>query len=98
MSLRVYNSQTGTWDLVSGNSISVSGAPGASGYTPIKGVDYFDGTPGASGTPGLSAYEIALTKGASGTEEEWLNSLKATATRNIDMGNPWSINQLYTLD
>lgn len=31
------------------------------------------------GTPGASAYEIALTHGFVGTEQEWLDSLKANA-------------------
>lgn len=31
------------------------GKPGRDGYTPIKGVDYFDGAPGAKGDPGSDA-------------------------------------------
>lgn len=43
------------------------GGGGADGYTPIKGIDYFDGK---------SAYEIAVDNGFEGTEAEWLASLK----------------------
>ena len=45
----------------------LQGDKGEDGYTPIKGVDYFDGK---------SAYEIAVDKGYSGTELEWLKSLE----------------------
>ena len=34
------------------------------------------------GTDGKSAYEIAVEHGFAGTEEEWLDSLKATVTIN----------------
>lgn len=32
------------------------GKPGKDGYTPVKGVDYFDGAPGEKGTPGEVSY------------------------------------------
>ncbi len=40
------------------------------GYTPVKGVDYFDGV------NGKSAYQIAVDNGFIGTEAEWLTSLR----------------------
>ena len=40
------------------------------GYTPVKGVDYFDGV------NGKSAYQIAVDNGFIGTEAEWLASLR----------------------
>lgn len=49
---------------------------GKDGYTPIKGVDYNDGINGTNGKDGESAYQIAVRHGFSGTEEEWLLSLK----------------------
>ncbi len=58
---------------------------GEDGYTPVKGIDYFDGADGRDGyTPqkgidyfdGKSAYEIAVETGFEGTEKEWLESLK----------------------
>lgn len=32
------------------------GEPGKDGYTPVKGVDYFDGQPGKDGSPGADGY------------------------------------------
>lgn len=43
---------------------------GSDGYTPVKGVDYFDGV------NGKSAYQIAVDNGFIGTEAEWLASLR----------------------
>lgn len=45
------------------------GNPGENGVTPVKGVDYFDGK---------SAYELAIEKGYTGTEAEWLASLEGS--------------------
>lgn len=45
-------------------------AQGEDGYTPQKNTDYFDGA------DGKSAYQLAVDGGYSGTEEEWLNSLR----------------------
>ena len=42
----------GSWKAVVGSAIGTPGPPGAAGYTPIKGVDYFDGINGQDGTPG----------------------------------------------
>ena len=46
------------------------GEPGKDGYTPIKGVDYFDGEPGAKGDPlkyeDLTEEQKAELKGAAG--------------------------------
>ena len=54
--IRVFCRETGssfifdaTWRAASGGE---QGPPGDDGYTPIKGVDYFDGDPGAPGSPG----------------------------------------------
>lgn len=35
--------------------VGIQGPPGADGYTPIKGVDYFDGDPGQQGPPGADS-------------------------------------------
>ena len=43
---------------------------GSDGYTPVKGIDYFDGV------NGKSAYQIAVDNGFIGTEAEWLASLR----------------------
>lgn len=44
----------------------------------IKGSPGADGTPGADGAAGKSAYEAAVENGFSGTETEWLASLKGS--------------------
>ena len=61
---------------------------GEDGYTPVKGVDYFDGEPGKDGVAGKdgvngqdgvdgkSAYEIWLNAGHSGSEDDFLQWLK----------------------
>lgn len=46
------------------------GVDGKDGYTPIKGVDYFDGV------NGKSAYEIWLNNGHTGAESDFLDWLK----------------------
>ena len=60
-----------------------AGPAGKDGYTPVKGVDYFDGAPGPQGAegpagkdgdPGVdgkSAYKYAQEAGYTGTEEEF---------------------------
>lgn len=40
------------------------GTPGVSGYTPIKGIDYFDGLPGADGEQGPPGSDATVTKEA----------------------------------
>ena len=60
----------------------IKGEDGEDGITPIKGVDYFDGyTPVKGkdyfdGEDGKSAYELWLEEGNTGSEEDYLNSLK----------------------
>jgi hypothetical protein len=49
-----------------------------------------NGTTGADGVDGLSAYQIAVNNGFVGTETEWLASLKG------DKGDTGSVNQSYT--
>ena len=46
-------------------------AKGADGYTPQKGVDYFDGADGEPGQSGKSAYQYAQDSGYTGTEAEF---------------------------
>lgn len=54
------------------------GEPGAKGDKGDKGDD------GAKGDDGRSAYDIAVAQGFSGTEAEWLASLKADATQQVN--------------
>lgn len=46
----------------------------------LAGCSGDDGTAGADGTPGKSAYEIAVSNGFTGTEAEWLAQVTGTAT------------------
>ena len=58
----------------------VDGADGAPGRDGRDGKNGKDGTPGRDGNDGKSAYEIAVENGFSGTEAEWLDSMKADLT------------------
>ncbi|MDD2267466.1 hypothetical protein [Sulfuricurvum sp.] len=72
-----YDPNTGVLDLG-----IPEGAAGGSGYTPVKGVDYFDGVNGLNGTNGTNgidgktAYELAVINGFIGSEVQWLSSLQ----------------------
>lgn len=63
---KIYNKGVDHW-----YAISTSGAAG-SFNGPLK----LDGEDGAPGDDGLSAYQVAQKNGYTGTEEEWLASLK----------------------
>lgn len=54
----------------------VDGKDGVDGVNGKDGADGRDGKDGVDGKDGLSAYEIALKNGFTGTESEWLESLK----------------------
>lgn len=70
------------------------GEPGKDGKTPVKGVDYFDGKDGSDGLDGsdgrdgASAYDIAVSRGYTGTESEWLESLKGQPGPAGEPGQP----------
>ena len=51
----------------------LQGEKGEPGYTPVKGVDYFDGK---DGEKGQSAYELWLAEGNTGTQNDFITSLK----------------------
>lgn len=51
------------------------GDPGPKGDTGDTGPKGDKGDPGDPGADGLSAYEVALANGFTGTEQEWLDSL-----------------------
>ncbi len=57
----------------------VDGKPGAKGEPGLPGKD---GSDGINGTNGKSAYEIATDNGFTGSEAEWLNSLKGVDGQN----------------
>jgi hypothetical protein len=52
------------------------GAPGVAGKDGKPGADGAPGVAGKDGVDGRSAYEIAVANGFTGTEAEWLTSLK----------------------
>ncbi|MFF0166854.1 collagen-like triple helix repeat-containing protein [Streptomyces prasinus] len=67
---------------------SLRGEPGTPG---VPGVAGQDGTPGAPGTPGedgVSAYEVAVADGYTGTETEWLASLVGLQGEPGQQGEP----------
>ena len=60
----------------------MKGETGAAGQNGQDGKNGVDGTNGLNGEAGKSAYEIAVANGYTGTEEDWLASLKgATGAR-----------------
>ncbi|QYJ67065.1 collagen-like protein [Bacillus velezensis] len=56
-----------------------TGATGAKGDKGDTGATGAKGATGVAGKDGKSAYELAVQQGFSGTLDEWLASLKATA-------------------
>ena len=54
----------------------LNGADGKNGTNGIDGVNGKDGLDGKTGEDGLSAYQLAIHNGFTGTEKEWLESLK----------------------
>ena len=59
-----------------------NGTNGTNGKDGADGTNGTSGTNGSSGTNGKSAYEIAKENGFTGTEKEWLESLKGEAGKN----------------
>ncbi len=55
---------------------SADGVNGANGTDGVDGINGSNGSDGADGNNGLSAYEVAVADGFTGTEQEWLDSLK----------------------
>ena len=58
------------------------GLPGKDGADGLPGHDGTDGKNGADGTDGKSAYIIAVEHGFTGTEDDWLQSLKGADGKN----------------
>ena len=57
------------------SSVYIGGADGADGMDGANGADGMDGADGVNGADGLSAYEIWLTQGNEGTEDDFFASL-----------------------
>lgn len=64
------------------------GETGASGKDGTNGIDGKDGSPGKDGTDGKSAYQIWLDAGNTGTEEDYLASLKGADGAKGEKGDP----------
>ncbi|WP_233138358.1 hypothetical protein [Fibrobacter sp. UWB2] len=82
----VYNGKDGTngtngKDGADGKN-GTNGTNGTNGKDGADGTNGTSGTNGSSGTNGKSAYEIAKDNGFTGTEKEWLESLKGADGKN----------------
>ena len=69
---------------------SLKGSDGRDGADGLPGKDGIDGEPGVNGTDGKSAYIIAVEHGFTGTETEWLASLKGADGKDapeVDLSN-----------
>ena len=70
---------------------NVHGAKGDTGAQGLQGVAGANGKDGINGTNGLSAYQIAVSNGFIGTEQQWIVSLKgATGATGASGANGWT--------
>ena len=66
---------------------NVQGEKGDTGAQGLQGVAGADGKDGINGVNGLSAYQIAVSNGFIGTEQQWVVSLKGTTGATGASGN-----------
>lgn len=66
---------------------AVRGEKGDQGPAGKDGANGINGTTGQKGADGLSAYQIAVSQGFSGTQQSWLNSLKGSTGATGKSGN-----------
>ena len=64
------------------------GEPGLAGVNGINGIN---GTDGVDGAPGKSAYQVAVSRGFSGTELQWLASLRGTDGKSFEVNSAGSL-------
>ena len=70
---------------------NVQGEKGDTGAQGLQGVAGANGKDGVNGTNGLSAYQIAVSNGFIGTEQQWIVSLKgATGATGASGANGWT--------
>ena len=70
---------------------NVQGEKGDTGAQGLQGVAGADGKDGINGVNGLSAYQIAVSNGFIGTEQQWIVSLKgATGATGATGNNGWT--------
>lgn len=72
------------------------GKPGPQGAQGLPGPVGPQGPIGATGEPGASAYQVAVDNGYTGTEEEWLASLKGAPGNNGSDGAPGENGTTFT--
>lgn len=72
---------TVTFILTDGTEVGPGALPSGGGGTG-------EGTPGAPGADGLSAYEVAVENGFTGSETEWLSSLEGATGLQGPKGDP----------
>ncbi|MGN1224875.1 MAG: hypothetical protein ACI4TG_07205, partial [Ruminococcus sp.] len=80
---------------------SLKGSDGRDGADGLPGKDGIDGEPGADGTDGKSAYIIAVEHGFTGTETEWLASLKGADGKDapeVDLSNYATKDELQKIE
>ena len=73
------------WLISLKGSDGKDGTDGKDGANGSDGVDGKDGIDGKNGADGKSAYIIAVEHGFTGTETEWLESLKGTSADNSEI-------------
>lgn len=82
-----------TWtndsNLDNPQGVNLKGPAGDPGKDGIDGKDGVDGKDGADGKDGLSAYQIWLDNGNSGTEIDFLNSLKGGSAEQFAEWDFW---------
>ena len=70
---------------------NVQGEKGDTGAQGLQGVAGANGKDGINGTNGLSAYQVAVSNGFIGTEQQWIVSLKgATGATGASGANGWT--------
>ena len=70
---------------------NVQGEKGDTGAQGLQGVSGANGKDGINGTNGLSAYQIAVSNGFIGTEQQWIVSIKgATGATGASGANGWT--------
>lgn len=70
---------------------NVQGEQGEQGVAGRDGANGTNGRDGVDGADGLSAYQVAVNSGYTGTQEQWLLSLKgATGAAGANGSNGWS--------
>ena len=70
---------------------NVQGEKGEQGVAGKDGKDGVNGTNGKHGKDGLSAYQVAVANGYTGTQQQWLQSLVgATGSNGGNGSNGWS--------